>query len=285
MDENTAFALALQKMKGIGRVTAGKLLREFGTYTRLEGCPREQMLLRIRRTPNANSIVAALSDRAAMAERMRAAEHELRLLTSKGIAVLSPGGDGWPPALDHLPQASRPLLVYAYGQLQVLSAPMAGFYFGGAHGPKCARPLLQRLPAHGIAAALNLQEAELPEAHDGLTAVLVLPMGLSKAPGTKRPAMRRIVRARGLLLSPFAMNHGRYDHDEKERALVMAALSRVCFFVYPARDTSEWAAMVWASEAGRRVYAMGTIAGELPPDVREIDPIRDADRILEKARS
>ena len=282
MDKAAAFALALQSMNGVGRVTAARLLHAFPAYEALAGYPREQVLLRIKRTPNAGAIAKALFDRAAMESLLCAASEEIDALLSRGIRVMSAHSECWPVALDELPPARRPLLMYAYGRTEVLAtSKFVSVSCEDAEAANLVGRLLKRISRLGYGAVLGLSGSPLPvPPQDGPT-VLVLPMGLGKAPASVRPVMLEIVRRGGLLLSPFAMQHGVYRHDEREASLVMAALARVCVLVRGASASSPaLSAAAWAQGAGRTVCALETDAAILPQNVRIMASGADLDTLL-----
>lgn len=285
MDQAATFALALQSMKGVGRVTAARLLHAFPTYEALTGYPREQVLLRIKRTPNASAIVSALFDRGAMESLLCAASEEIASLQAKGIRVMSAQSESWPAALDGLPPARRPLLVYAYGRTEALSSSeLVSVFCEDAGAAELVGRLLELISRRGYGAVLGLSGSALPAPpRDGPT-VLVLPMGLGKAPANARPVMLEIVRRGGLLLSPFSMRHGPYRHDEREAALIMAALARVCVTVRGAASSPAMSAAAWALGTGRIVCALETDAAILPRNVRAVASEADLDALLTTLR-
>ncbi len=280
MDHTATFALALQSMNGVGRVTASRLLRAFRTYEALAGFPREQVLLRIKRTPNAGAIVAALFDRSSMETLLCAASEELDSLRSKGIHVLSAFAANWPVSLDSLPPASRPLLLYAYGQIEVPRSDFVSVYCGDSREADLVRALLDRILNRGYAPLITSSAAALPMPSGGGAMALVLPMGLGKAPADLRPVMLEIVRRGGLLLSPFPMQHGPYRHDEREASLLMAALARACALVRCASSLPALAGADWAEGAGRIVCALQTEAALLPRNAVMMETESDLDAVL-----
>ncbi len=283
MDHAATFALALQSMNGVGRVTASRLLHAFRTYEALAGYPREQVLLRIKRTPNANAIVAALFDRPSMQTLLCTASEEIASLRTKGIHVLSAFDDNWPVSLDSLPPASRPLLLYAYGQAEVLNSDFVSVYCGNSREADLVRALLDRILRRGYAALITDSAAAFPLPSRGGAMALVLPMGLGKAPADIRPVMLEIVRRGGLLLSPFPMQHGPYRHDQREASLLMAALARACVLVRCASSLPALAAAEWAGGAGRTVCAIQTEAALLPRNTTMLETESDLDTVLSQA--
>ena len=244
MTQVAVFARALEKTEGIGWSTITRLIRAFHSYESLLQYPREQILLRIRRTRNASAIVQSLFD-PLMAKRIEEANSELEALTEKGIAVLAPRCAERLSQLGDLPAAFQPPLLYAYGKLDVGQKASTAVF---AEEPSPEPPLT--LPHFNTILALNSINWAT---QTGTT--IVLPMGLSRAPSTVRPKLREVVQAGGTLVSPFSMNHGPYSHDRRIGIMVMAALADECIFLDPAQGSSEWTALQWAVQTGRSVYA------------------------------
>ena len=258
-----ALALALVSLDGVGRVSAHRLLERFPTLDALRSTPREQVLLRLKGAPHAEQTVATLFDPAAFRPALDRAQAEVAALRDKQIAVLAPGGAGhqagaWPAGLDALPRAERPVVLYAYGDAAALARPaltvLARAPLGGA-----AFETVQDLVRHVAAPAglavgaqsgvdLALQKVALAA---GAPPVVVVEAGLARLRPSMRPGATAVVRAGGVLVSPFPMTHGPYDHDDRERALVQAALGAAVCAVAPPPDSPEARAAAWAAGAGR----------------------------------
>jgi hypothetical protein len=108
---------------------------------------------------------------------------------------------------------------------------------------------------------------------------------MTRIPPPMRPVISATVKAGGLLLSPFAMDHGPFEHDDKERALVLAALAQTCVFFEPVPDTPEWRAMTWAVEAGRPVFGAAAEGHPLPAPVHPLHSEVDFDWVLAAVRA
>ena len=261
------FALALLSLDGVGRVTAHRILDRFPTLDVLRATPREQVALRLKGAPNADQTVATLFDDDAFRPALDRAEAEVAALRDKGIGVLAPSGvgapadpdrAGWPTALDALPRADRPVVLYTYGDAAVLRGPSLAVL---ARAPLDGGPFetVQALARRVLAPAglvvgaqsgvdLALQKVALDA---GAPVVVVVEAGLARLRPPMRPGATAVVRAGGVLVSPFPMTHGPYDHDDRERALVQAALGTAVCAVAPPPDSSEDRAAAWAAEAGR----------------------------------
>ena len=268
------FALALLSLDGVGRVSAHRVLERFPTLDALRATPREQVLLRLKGVPNADQTVAALFDDGAFRPALDRAEAQVADLRAKGIGVLAPGGaDGepspWPAALDALPRADRPVVLYTYGDAGALLRPALAVLArapvgGGAF--ETAQALVRRAGgAAGLVVGaqsgvdLALQKVALAE---GADVVVVVEAGLARLQPSMRAGATTAVRGGGVLVSSFPMTHGPFAHDDRERALVQAALGRAVAVVGPPADSPEDRAAAWAAGAGRPV----ALVGAAPPD-------------------
>jgi len=255
-------ALALVSLDGVGRVTAHRLLERFPSLDALRATPREQVLLRLKGAPRADRTVAALFDDA-WAEGARAgADAQIAALGTRGVRLLAPGDDGWPAGLADLDRADRPLLLHTYGPTTALARPMTALLARPPVAPEVfedVQALARRTVAGGGALALTFAhgfDVALAKVSGG-AAVAVVPAGLSKLTPSLRPAATALVRAGGMLLSPFEMEHGppteqRWEHDEREAARVAAALAGRVVALAP-DGSPEARAAAWAAAHGREV--------------------------------
>ncbi len=256
-----AFALALRSMDGVGRVTAARVLARFATYADLRRYGREQVLYRLKGAPSAAALVEALFDEAAMQARLDAAQHELAALHGRGVHVVTPADADWPRALDALPRAQRPFLLFGYGNRQALAAPGIAFFGRPGLAPDAferAQATARHAAARGVAVLAGIQngfDVAIHKVSAGGPAVLVAACGLARVAAPLRPVAAQRVRAGGLLLSPFEMNHGPFDHDDRERARLMAALARAVVFFNAPLDDAEGAALDAARTLGIPLFA------------------------------
>lgn len=279
-DPSALFALALERMDGVGRVTAGRLLDAFPTLHDLRRYPREQVLARIKGAPNAQKLIARLFDDQVMTALHAEAEETVSRLKHRRIDILTPYAEGWPVGLGDLPRARRPVVLYAFGAQEVLYRPIVALLAPAKLMPApfeqaqaLVRYLLQQgiVPATGASTGFDIVVHKLsamgPTPHPSL---LVAPAGMARVQSNLRPSVSAAVRAGGLFLSPFAMNHGPFDHDNTERALVLAALADACIFVAAPPKTPEHDAMTWALEAGRSVFGFRSETHPLPEGVHPL---------------
>lgn len=266
MNDTVTFAYALDRLDGVGRVTATRLLSHFATYDDLLRYPREQVMTRIKGAPNAAALVGRLFDEETMRGLLAHAGLALEALQQKGVRILTLRDPLWPSGLDALPRGRRPFLLYVYGHAHVFHQPRVAL-LGRPPLPEAAfeqaqalvRQLLQQAIAP-VSAALTGFDVVVhkiasagPQRHP---AALVASCGMAQLHASLRPVVSQAVRAGGTFLSPFSMEHGPFPHDDADRALVQVALSDAAVFVAPRPETAEWQALVWALEAGRPVFGL-----------------------------
>jgi predicted Rossmann fold nucleotide-binding protein DprA/Smf involved in DNA uptake len=261
------FALALLALDGVGRVTAHRLLDRFPTADALRATPREQVLLRLKGAPKSERTVDLLFS-SVFDDALAGADAEIGRLAQTGVRALAPGDPDWPAGLDALGRADRPVVLYAYGNAAALACPLLAL-LARPPVPADAFEAAQRAARRAVAAGaglavgaahgfdLALQKVALGA---GRAPVAVMGGGLATLAPSLRPAATALVRAGGLLLSPFPMTHGPFPHDDSERALVQAALGRAVLVVAPAEGSPESRAAAWAAGAGRPVALIGETA-------------------------
>ncbi len=264
MPDAQVFALALRGIDGVGRVTASRLVEHFPTYDALRRCPREQILFRLKGTARAADLVALLLDEDQMLPRLDAAADERAALQARNVNLRAPADPDWPAALNRLPRSERPFLLFLYGNTRLLAAPGVAFF--GKHGLATgAFELAQALVRHIVAR----HHAPWVGLHDGFDValaktaalapapcVLVAACGLSKVAPPMRPVAAQVVRAGGLMVSPFEMEHGPFEHDARDRARLAVALTRAAVLCDAELDTGTSAALATAQSLGTPLYAL-----------------------------
>jgi DNA processing protein len=263
------FALALLSLDGVGRVTAHRVLERFPTLGALRRTPREQVLLRLKGAPHAERTVETLFSDGAFGPALDRAGAVLAALARKNVHVLAPGSAGWPARLGDLERADRPAALYAYGDAGALarpllaalaSAPIDGGHFEALQD--VARRAFGRGAGLVTGAASGVDVALLKLATDaGAPSVAVVGTGLARLAPSLRPAAVALVRAGGALVSPFPMTHGPFEHDDRERALVQAALASAVLVVAPAEGSAEARAASWAAGTERPLALVGAAGG------------------------
>ena len=280
-------------MDGVGWVTAGRLLQHFGTYEDLLGYPREQVLVRIKGVARAENLVRRFFDRGQMNPLLQEAKAEHEQLESKGVTLLTPRDNRWPAGLADLPRARRPFLLYAYGAPDVLSRPVAALFARPPLSEACferAQALTRHLmqadvsPATGAAHGFDVVMHKIAGSNrPPYPSVLAAPCGLAQLPSKMRPTASGVVRSGGVCLSPFPMQHGPFDHDDKTRALMLAALAQASVFVEPEASTPDGEALAWCEEARRPAFILPGEDTALPDHASLITSQNDFRRVSSAA--
>lgn len=294
MFSSTAFALALLRLDGVGRVTTHRLLAHFPTYETLLATPREQVLVRLKGVAKASDLVARLFDEEAMAPGLEEAQQALRIHASRHVRVWTPAAEGWPARLDALPRPERPVALYSYGGSALLAQPTVAILGrAGLSSPafEQAQALVRRLADAGIPVIAGAADGFDVVMHklcysQRHPSVMVAANGLAKLTPSIRPHASAIVGANGLVCAPFDMHHGPYPHDDRERALVQAALAAVVVVVEPQTDSPEAKALAWALDAARPVFGIagaGSEAVPLPERVHRLERPVDFDWVVAAA--
>ena len=256
-----AFALALLRLDGVGRVTAHRVLDRFDSPEALRATPREQVLLRLKGAPRADAIVEQLFG-PELDEALGAAAGQIGALGPKRVEVIARGDARWPAGLDALEPSDRPVAIWAYGHLEALASPALAVLGRAGLVPEAfeaATRLAARFASGGVVTGAK-DGFDLAVQKTALGArgrvVAVAPCGLARMAPSLRPGGTAVVRGGGVLVAPFSMAHGPFDHDESEAALVQAALARAAVGAAPEDGSPEAKALAWASGAGRAAFAL-----------------------------
>lgn len=282
--------LALEGMEGVGRVTTRKILDHFGGVAGVRRYPREQILNRLRRVPQAGRLVDRLLDETYMADALTEAGKVIDDLSRRKVQVVTPGDAVWPEALETLPNTHRPNALYAFGNVQLLTEPSVAIV-GAApvgQGPfEVAQALVRRVAGAGgiiscsasdgldnVVTKITVAAGSLP--------ILVAASGLGKVDPAQRSSVSAAVKAGALLVSSFPLQHGPFDHDVKERMLLQAALAKAVVLIEPREGSFAWATLEWSLKNARAVFALSDHA--LPDRVHVIRDEIDMDWVVAAVR-
>ncbi|GAB5534570.1 MAG: hypothetical protein Rubg2KO_08190 [Rubricoccaceae bacterium] len=258
---SAAFALALLSVDGLGRTTAHRLLDRFPEWDALRATPREQVRLRLKGTPRLDHLLDVVLSDGFDANHLTPARATADALRQRGIHTVAPADDAWPDGLKDLDRSDRPVLLYAFGQLDALARPALTCMGRPPLDPtsfEASQALARHALASGVGLVVGAQsgfDVALQKLSLGANrgAVAVLNCGLANLEKSLRPAATALTRGGGLLLSPFSMSHGPFDHDDRERALVQAALGQAVSVVGATDGSPEQRASSWAEGTKRSV--------------------------------
>ncbi len=286
IESRVAQILALENMEGVGRVTTRKILEQFGTLAEVRRFPREQILNRLHRVPQAAKLADRLLNEELVTEALADAEKTIEELARRQVTVITSGDEIWPAGVDDLPNAHRPNALFAYGNLKLLGESSVAILGSAPVEPEpfeAAQTLARRLAGEGMIVSCSASDGldnvitKILLSKDGLP-LLVAGCGLAKVAPSLRPAVSAAVKAGGLLVSSFLMQHGPFDHDVRERMLVQAALSKAAVFIEPREGGFGWDALEWSLDSGKPVFAL--TKESLPDRVHVIRDELDMDWVL-----
>ncbi len=269
MHESARYILALLGIPGVGRVAAGRLAEYFPTADSILACPREQLQLRLKGVAHASEIVDEI--RSTLPDRMEAAAGKLQELDEHQIGTVTPVDREWPAGLSDLDRSDRPVILYWHGHPAGLAKQQVALFAQpplSEHAFELSQTALRHVlraggvPLTGARTSFDAAVHRVCASPDhNVPSTIVVSSGLGKIDKEFRPVATATVRAGGLLISSFELDHGPFKHDDRERALLQAALAKVCIFVEPTQRSPEANALDWAIEEGRSVFIIGEADG------------------------
>jgi predicted Rossmann fold nucleotide-binding protein DprA/Smf involved in DNA uptake len=273
-------------MEGVGRVTARKVLGQFGGIGEPSQLPREQVLNRLKGVPNAASLLDRLDDEASMEAIQASIARRLEAWSARKIRVLTFLDPGWPERLNELPNPHRPNALFVYGDPKSTGEPVVAIVAEGAieAGPfEAAQDLIRMVVSKnttiGLDGMTGFDVVGIKLSLDaGRPPHLITSYGLASTPPTMRPHASSVAKAGGIMVSSFPMDHGPFDHDKKEGALVQSALARAVVFVDPKPKSFLWPALEWALSVGMPVFSIG--GEDLPDRVHRIETSIDMEWVI-----
>lgn len=282
-DDPLAFALALPALPHVGRVTTHRVLERFPTLAAARATPREQLLHRLAGTPHLAALVDTLHDDAAMAFALDSARAEADALAARRLVLRTPNTPGWPAALGRLDRPDRPTLLHVFGDPTALDAPLASLMGNNGLDPAAfehAQALAAALARAGHAVVTGLHDgfdvatARTAARHGGRV-VAMLGCGIGRLAPPLRPVALELARSGGAVVSGFGFEHGPFDHDDRERALVHLALGASAAVFDPAPESAAARALGKAAALGLAAFGFGPrvpkgvplLSGSVPDDL------------------
>lgn len=244
-------ALILACARGIGPVTAARLVARHGSYGR--------------------AVEAAATDRG-LSEETRAAlafdvsgggfRAELAALARIGARFALPGEPDYPAALTEI--AAAPVGLFVRGRpLGTLSPAVAivGTRAPTARGPGIARRLAAGLAAQGVTIVSGLARGIDTAAHRGAleaggTTVAVLGTGLDRVYPPENAELSRAIAASGALVSEFALGTDPRPSAFPRRNRIISGLSAGVIVIEAGERSGALITAARALEQGREVFAV-----------------------------
>jgi DNA processing protein len=257
--EELAAWLRLATTPGVGRATARKLLKAFGSPERVLGASDDAL-----RSLVGSAVVQAL--RGDEARHLTQLQSTLRWLDDasadapRDLVVL--GDPRYPPLL--LQTADPPLLLFTLGRAELLSATsiaLVGSRSATPQGMDNARAFARFFSERGLTVVSGLAMGIDGAAHDGALAgpgstVAFVGTGLDRVyPADHAKLMRRIA-SQGLVASEYALGTPAAQDNFPRRNRLIAGLTRGTLVVEAALESGSLITARLALECGREVFAI-----------------------------
>jgi DNA processing protein len=255
-DSEFAAWFRLLQTPGVGRDTARRLLAACGSPSAVLSTAPASL-----RALVGPAVADALSaEPPLLAPRLQAALDWWQGAADRHVLTLD--HPAWPAMLLHT--ADPPLLLYAQGNLQRLSAPavaVVGSRHPSAQGADNARAFAQALGDAGYTVVSGLAQGIDAAAHAGALAtpastIAVVGTGLDRVYPARHADLAQRIADHGLLLSEFSPGTPPLPEHFPLRNRIIAALTQGTLVVEAALRSGSLITARLASEAGRDVFAI-----------------------------
>ena len=250
----TLAAFAIRSAAGIGMILGNRLVRAFGSAVDALAASYTELATVEGMKP------AILDGLRADANR---AQHEtiLKTCAERGIRVLVPGFEGYPPYLLNLDD--RPLVLFARGACvwPERAIALVGTRLPSPTGSKVARDFAKYFASRGIAVVSGLARGIDTAAHEGAleaggVTLAVVGSGLDALYPPENRALAQTIEARGTVLSEYAPDEEAMAFHFPIRNRIISGLSQGVVVVEAPRRSGALGTADWALEQGRDVMAV-----------------------------
>lgn len=250
----TLAALAIRSAAGIGAILGNRLVRAFGSA--------------------ADALAASVSElatvegmRSDVADSLRCDEHRARheaaldLCESRGIRVLVPESEGYPPHLLNLDD--RPLVLFARGACvwPERAVALVGTRLASQTGLKVARDFARYFAQRGIGVVSGLARGIDTAAHEGALeggglTLAVIGSGLDALYPPENRGLAQTIASRGTVLSEYFPEETASSFHFPVRNRIISGLSQGVVVVEAPRRSGALGTADWALDQGREVMAV-----------------------------
>lgn len=260
--------LRLSMAPGLGPISAQRLLSHFSCPLAIEQCSPQQLAARVPKAVYEGLLVAR-------GQAISLHIHQaLQWALEPDHFILTPDQKAYPAQLQHMTDA--PMVLYAQGDLARLTPPalaIVGARNATADGLEHASDFACTLARRGWCVVSGLAQgvdaaAHRGALHAGLTGggtIAVLGTGADIVyPRQHAELTRRIIHARGLLLTEFPLGTPARPHHFPRRNRIVAGLSHGVLVIEAALKSGSLLTAKLAVEMNREVFAMpGSIVSPL----------------------
>jgi DNA processing protein len=252
--------LRLSNTPGISRATARRLLKAFGSPEGVLGAPDDAL----RALAGSAAVLALRDDATQQAAQLDATQRWLDGAAADGVArdIVVLGDPRFPSLLLHT--ADPPLLLYALGRVELLSAPsvaIVGSRNATPQGLDHARDFARALSERGLTIVSGMAKGIDGAAHDGALAgrgstVAFVGTGLDRVYPSGHAVLMRRITQQGVVASEYALGTPpRQEHFPRRNRLI-AGLARGTLVVEAALESGSLITARLAVECGRDVFAI-----------------------------
>ena len=252
--------LRLSNTPGISRGTARRLLKAFGSPEGVLGASDDAL----RALAGSDTLLALRADAAQQADQLAATQRWLDGANAEGIAhdIVVLGDPRFPSLLLHT--ADPPLLLYALGRVELLSAPavaIVGSRDATPQGLDNARDFARALSERGLTIVSGMAKGIDGAAHDGALAgrgstVAFVGTGLDRVYPSRHAALMRRIAQQGVVVSEYALGTPPLPEHFPRRNRLIAGLARGTLVVEAALESGSLITARLAVECGRDVFAI-----------------------------
>jgi len=246
--------IALSLVAGVGSRTALRLLERFGSPADVFAASRSEL--------QACGVEDEVIDRIGSAQSRQRAEEEWTRVTRLGAEVLTFEDPRYPPLLRRI--YDPPIVLYALGRLEVLSAPLlaiVGTRRPTPYGVNVATQLARDLAARGVTIVSGFARGIDAAAHRGAleakgTTVAVLGTGLDQVYPREHRALAEQIRQQGVLVTEFPTGVAPLPQNFPFRNRIISGMSLGVVVVEAAEHSGSLITARLALEQDREVFAV-----------------------------
>jgi DNA processing protein len=250
--------LRLAIVDGIGPARLSALLARFGSAERVLAAGESDLAA----VPGFGREFVKRIRAAATDDGLRRAREAMRTLRDAGAVAITPDDAAYPDAFRNLPD--RPYLLFAIGNLELLSAPgigVVGTRTPTDYGRRTAIALAGDLARAGLSIVSGMARGIDSAAHAaaldaGGTTVGVLGHGIDRIYPPENEKLFARVRERGLLLTELAPGEEPNAGNFPRRNRLIAALSLGVLVVEMGDKSGAMHTVTYALEQGKDVFAV-----------------------------
>jgi DNA processing protein len=254
--DHIAAWLRLEQAAGVGRITAGLLLAEFGSPQAIFAAGQDRLADLVTPTQARNLCAPMPADTCALLERT------LAWLREPGHHLLTLHDPGYPRLLASI--ADPPLLLYIKGRAELLEQPalaIVGSRNASSQGKANATRFGQALADAGLTIVSGLALGIDAAAHEGAlrgfgSTIAVVGTGLDRIYPARNEALARRIGEEGCIVSEYVLGTPAIAGNFPRRNRIISGLSAGVLVVEAAAGSGSLITAELAAEQGREVFAL-----------------------------